>query len=431
MKAELIDISECKKSFAIEVPQDIVDGEIGRIARDLARRAKVPGFRPGKAPPPVVKARYREEIVSEMMQHLLPKYFQEAVQERNLDIVDAPQYENIDYANGQPLRFNAVFEVFPELNISNYTSVPAQEISTEVAESEVEASLKKLQEDMSELAPAEEERSLKEGDFAEISFHGQTVSEGNERREPIVSDKAVVELGGRTTLREFTENLLGARPNEERDFMVRYRDDYPEARLAGKTVEYSVRVEGLKEKKIPELNDEFAQGLGEYKTLEELRSKLRADMEKHKRAHANEQMREKLLEWLEDNNDFEPPETLVGRQIQIRMQRLVRDLSRQGIDPHRLDVDWSKIQEDQRKNAMRDVKGSLILEYIADRENVVITDEEVDAEIEKLADETKRPKEKVREVLNRDAGLSRLKGQIRNKKTLDFVQSRAHIQPAG
>ena len=213
--------------------------------------------------------------------------------------------------------------------------------------------------------------------------------------------------------------------------MVRYRDDYPEARLAGKTVEYSVRVEGLKEKKIPELNDEFAQGLGEYKTLEELRSKLRADMEKHKRAHANEQMREKLLEWLEDNNDFEPPETLVGRQIQIRMQRLVRDLSRQGIDPHRLDVDWSKIQEDQRKNAMRDVKGSLILEYIADRENVVITDEEVDAEIEKLADETKRPKEKVREVLNRDAGLSRLKGQIRNKKTLDFVQSRARIQPAG
>src|SRR5438876_8715043 len=214
MKAELIDISECKKSFDIEIPQDVVDSEITRIARELARRAKVPGFRPGKAPPPVVKARYREEIVSEMVQHLLPKYFQEAVHERNLDIIEAPQYETIDYASGQPLRFKAIFEVYPQLDISNYTDIPAQEISTAVTAPEVEASLKKLQEDMSELTPAEEERPLREGDFAEISFHGRSTGEGSELEEPIVSDKAVVEIGGRTTLKEFTDNLLGASPNE-------------------------------------------------------------------------------------------------------------------------------------------------------------------------------------------------------------------------
>jgi trigger factor len=424
MKAELTDISQCKKSFEIEVPQDVVDNEIARISRDLARRAKVPGFRPGKAPATVVRARYREEIVSEMMQHLLPKYFREAAEGRNLDLVDIPQYEDIDYASGQPLRFKAVFEVYPRLEISNYTGVPAEEISSDVSQEDVEASLKKLQEDMSELTPVEESRPLREGDFADITFNG--ISGGDaEPKQPIVSDKAVVEIGGRNTLKEFTENLLGANPNEERTFTVQYPHDYPAERLAGKAVEYSVRVEGLKEKKIPELNDEFAQGLGEYQTLEDLRSKIRADMEKHKREHANEQVREKMLEWLEDNNDFEPPETLVERQIQTRMKRLIRDLSRQGIDPQRLDVDWAKIHEDQRKNAVRDVKGSLILDYIAEKESLTVTEQEIDDEIDRIANETKRPKEKVREVLSRDSGLHQLERQIRHKKSLDFVQSQA------
>src|SRR5207244_4269528 len=173
------------------------------------------------------------------------------------------------------------------------------------------------------------------------------------------------------------------------------------------------------------------QGLGEYKTLGDLRAKVRSDMEQHKREHANEQIREKMLEWLEDNNDFEPPDTLVEKQIQIRMQRLVRDLARQGVNPQRLEVDWSKVRDDQRKHAIRDVKGSLILDYIADKESITVADEEVDEEIERIAAETDKPKEKVREVLSRDSGLSRLTEQIRNKKTLDFVQSHARIQPSG
>jgi len=178
------------------------------------------------------------------------------------------------------------------------------------------------------------------------------------------------------------------------------------------------------------LNDEFAQGLGEFKTLEDLRSKIRADMEKHKQDHANEQLRDKLLEWLEQNNEFEVPDSLVQRQIQVRMQRLIRDLARQGVNPQRLDVDWTKIRDDQLKQSIRDVKGSLILEYIAVAENLTVNDEEVDEEIEKIAAETNRPQDKVREVLSRDSGLTRLSNQIRNKKTLDFLQTHAEIQPA-
>jgi trigger factor len=423
MKAELIDVSECKKNLDIEIPQEVVDQEIAHIAQELARRARVPGFRPGKAPVGVVKTRFRDEILSEMMQHLMPKYVGDAIEERKLEIVQAPRFESVDYSPGKPLRFKAVFEVYPNLNIENYIGIPVEEVSSKVADSEVDASLKKLQEEMAELVPIDEEgRTVKEGDFAEISFNGTI--EGSEEP-PVTGQKAVAEIGGRTTLKEFSENLLGAKVGDEKTFTVQYRPDYPEAKLAGRTVEYKVTVDAIKQKEIPEINDEFAQRLGDYKTLEELKAKVRQDLEKHKNENAQEQMREKLLEWLEDNNNFELPETLVERQLQIRVQRLIRDLARQGINPQRLDVDWGKIREEQRQQAIRDVKGSLILEHLSDKENISVSDEELEAEIDKIAAETNKAREKVREVLSRDSGLERLRGQIRNKKTLDLLQEKA------
>ena len=425
MKAELIDISECKKNLEIEVPQDVVDVEITHIAQEIAKRARVPGFRPGKAPIAVVKTRYRDEIISEMMKHLLPKCFSEAVEDRKLDIVEAPHFERIDYTAGQPLRFKAVFEVYPQLSVTDYVDIPVEEISSKVEDTEVESSLKKLQEEMAELAPVEEDRPIKEGDFAEISFIGTLPEEG---QPPVTGEKAVCEIGGRTTLKEFTENLLGTKLNDEKTFTVSYRDNYPEKKLAGKTVRYAVKVENIKQKEIPEIDDEFAQRVGDYKTIDELRVKIRQDLEKYKAGHAQEQMREKLLEWLENNHEFEIPESLVERQLQVRVQRLLRDLARQGVNAQRLDVDWGKIREDQQQQAIRDVKGSLILEYIAERENIRVTNEEVEDEIEKISSETKRPKEKVREVLTREGGLDRLKTQIRTKKTLDFLQERARVR---
>ena len=428
MKADLTDINQCQKNIEIEIPPEVVDAEIMHIAQEIARKARVPGFRPGKAPIGVVKTRFRDEILSEMMQHLMPKYFGDAIEERKLDIIQrTPQFELVDYAAGKPLRFKAVFEVYPQFEVTNYEGIPVEEPSSLVEDSEVEASLKKLQEEMSELAPVEEDRPVREGDFAEISYSGTI--EGSDEP-PITGEKAVAEMGGRTTMQAFTENLVGTRVNEEKQFTVEYRPDYPEKRLAGKTVHYTVKMDGIKTKEIPEFNDEFAQRFGEYKTLDELKDKLRADLEKHKREHAQEQMREKMLEWLEDNNNFELPESLVERQLQIRVQRLFRDLSRQGINPQRLDVDWAKIREDQHHQAIRDVKGSLILDYISEKNNIDVTDEELDIEIEKIAAETNRPKEKVREVLSRDSGLERLRGQIRNKKTLDLLQEKARIQPA-
>jgi len=424
MKAELTDISACKKSFDIEIPPDVVDKEISHISQHMMQRARVPGFRPGKAPVSVIKTRYRDEIVSEMLQHLLPRYFLEAVKEKDLDIVDEPQYEAVDYDNGKPVKFKALFEVYPELNVTNYTGIPAESVSADVQDSDVEATLKKLQEDMSELSPLAEDRAAKEGDFVEISFTGTVVGE----EEPMFREKATVEVAGPSTLKEFTENLLGGTVNEEKNFNVTYREDYPEKRLAGKTLAYQIKIEAIKEKKVPELNDEFAQGLGKYSTMEELRGKVREDLQKHRQEHADEELREKLLVWLEEHNEFEVPETLVERQIQIRMQRLLRDLSRQGINPQRLDVDWAKIGADQRLQAVRDVKGSLILSYVANKEKIDVTDDDVEAEIDRISTEMNNPRQRVKEVLTKDSGMARLRSQIQNKKTLDFLRQHAVIQ---
>jgi trigger factor len=212
MKAELTDISACKKSFDIEIPPDVVDKEISHISQHMMQSARVPGFRPGKAPASVIKARYRDEIISEMLQHLLPRYFLEAVKEKDLDIVDEPQYEAVDYDSGKPVKFKALFEVYPELHVTNYTGIPAESVSVDVQDSDVESTLKKLQDDMSELSPLEEERAAKEGDFVEISFTGTAAGE----QEPMFREKATVEVGGPSTLKEFTENLLGGTVNEER-----------------------------------------------------------------------------------------------------------------------------------------------------------------------------------------------------------------------
>jgi len=390
------------------------------------QRAKVPGFRPGKAPVSVIKTRYREEIVTEMLQHLLPKYFLEAVKEKDLDIVDEPHYESVDYDTGRPVKFKALFEVYPDLDITNYTGIPAEDVSFDVADTDIDSTLKKLQEDMSELSPVEAERPVKQGDFVEISFTGKETGAS----EPMFTEKATVEVGGPSTLQEFTENLTGTTVNEEKTFGVTYRDDYPEKRLAGKTLEYQVKVEAIKQKDVPELNDEFAQRLGQYSTFEELRTKVRQDLEKHRREHANEELREKLLRWLEEHNEFEVPESLVERQIQIRMQRLLRDLSRQGINPQRLDVDWAKIGADQREQAIRDVKGSLLLSYVAHKEKIDVNDHDVETEIDRIATEMNNPRQRVREILTKDSGMARLRSQIQNRKTLDFLKEHAVIQPA-
>lgn len=433
MKAELTDISEVKKRLDIEIPQEVVSAEITTVAREFAKRARVPGFRPGRAPLGVVKNRYRDDILSEIYQHLLPRYFDDAIKERKLDIVEASMtFEPPEYADGSSLSFQVGFEIFPAFEVNDYSEIPVEEVPTEVTEEELQEYLGNLVEERAQMTPVEEERPLQEGDFAEITFNGSLVGgeEGASDGE-LSGEKALCEIGGETTVREFTENLTGAMAGNERSFEVNYRADHAEKRLAGKTARYNVKIEGIKEKKRPALDDEFAQELGDYETLDAFRADVRANMERHRAEQANKQVNESLLRWLEDENEFEVPDSLVEQQVRTRLERLVRNLSQQGMNPESLDVDWEKIRSDQYVHAVRDVRGILILEQLAEKEGIAVTDEETEEKIQEMATELGRPAGNIRQSLSQDDRMVRMRGEIRNTKILELLRGRVKFVPAG
>lgn len=432
MTHQLTDISPVRKRLEIEIPQEVVDEEITRIAREIGRRARVPGFRPGKAPLGVVKNRYKDDILSETCQHLLPRYFGEAAQNEGLHVVDQPMYDDIDHGKDKPLRFSATFEVYPVLDVTNHVGIPLEAVPTEVTDEEVDAALDRLIEEHSEMQPVEEDRAVAPGDFAEISFTGDLKAEGEEGEpEPLSGEKALCEIGAETTVEEFTENLTGARVGETRSFEVNYKDDYPDRRLAGKTARYDVEVLGIRQKHRPAPDDEFAQSVGEYQTASELRAGLRRNLEAHKESHARQQRRDALLRWLEDHNEFDVPESLVEHQLQVRLQRLMQDLYQRGVNPRGLDVDWGRIRQDQYDHAVHDVRGALILDHLAERENIEISDQEIDAKIAEMAENANQPVPKVRQVLEEDDGIERLRGQLRHEKVFELLEAKASLVETG
>jgi trigger factor len=283
------------------------------------------------------------------------------------------------------------------------------------------------------MTPLEDERPIAVGDFAEITFSGSLKdgAEGGDGSEELAGEKALCEVGGETTVKEFTENLTGARVGDERVFDVVYRVDHPEKRLAGKTATYTVTIEGIKTKKRPELDDEFAQGLGDYATVSDLRAEVRKNMEQHRKDHADQLTRDAILAWLEDNNDFEVPDSLVEQQLETRLQRLMRNLTGRGVNPRQLDIDWGRVRSDQYTQAVRDVRGMLILEHLAEREAITVTDEDVENEIRKTAEKMGQATSTVRQALERKDGLDRIRGQVRNLKILELLQGKAKVVPAG
>jgi trigger factor len=288
-----------------------------------------------------------------------------------------------------------------------------------------------LLEEHSEMRPVAEDRPVEAGDFVKITFTGTLGGGDGEEGETLTGEKALCEIGGETTVAEFTENLTGARAGEDRAFEVRYRDDHPDKRLAGKAVSYQVHLESLKRKHRPEPDDEFAGSIGDYKTIADLRTAVRNDLERHKKDHAKQRTRDSLLGWLGAHNEFEVPEVLVEHQLEARLQNLMQDLYRRGVDPRGLSVDWGRIRQDQYENAVRDVRGSLILDHLAEKENISVTDAELDERISQMAADMNQPEARVREVLARDDGAERIRRQIRNDRLFGFLEEQASIRPAG
>ena len=415
---------DTKREVSVEIPAAEVARETEQQIQRYQKSARLPGFRAGHVPASIIRQRFGEGLKNDVAEALIPKYFRREAEKQGLIPVSQPRVTDLHIHDGEPLTFKASFEVLPEIQVEGYKDLRADKPEITVSDEDVEQALTSVREQHATYATVEG-RALAEGDFAQASMDGkpkdgQDVADA--KANPVHMDDVLIEIGGKNTVPEFSQNLTGASAGDERTFDVSYPDDISDKRLAGKTFVYTVKVNGIKQKSLPELNDDFAKELGEFTSLDLVRKQIRENMEAEKRRTAEQEAKDKLVAELVKRNDFEVPESLVDRQIDLRLERGLRALAAQGMKMEDLKkMDLPRLRAGQRDQAVQDVKSSLLLERIADLEKIEVGDEEVNREVESLAQQSKQSPETVRARLTQDGGLDRIRIRIRSEKTLNFL----------
>jgi trigger factor len=413
-----------KREIEVQVPAEEVARESDALIQKYQKLARIPGFRRGHVPASVVRQRFKQEIQNDVVDALVPRYFRKETERLGLIPVSQPRVTDLHAHDGEGLHFKASFEVMPEIKVEGYKELRAEHPEVAVPQQDVEDQLKAVQEQKATYSPVEG-RPVGDGDYAQVSLDG-TPKQEDDGTKPVHMDDVLVEIGGKNTMPEFTENLRGANPGDERSFDVHYPDDFSDERLRGKTFAYKVKVNAIKQKSIPELDDDFAKELGEFATLDDVRKQIREGMEHERKHEAEREAKDKLLAELIRRNDFEVPETLVEHQIDLRLDRGLRALAAQGMRQEDMKkMDFGRLRAGQRDQAVQEVKASLLLEKIADTENIQVGDEEIDREVEALAKQTNQAADNIRARLTRDGALDRIRNRIRNEKALDFLYSQS------
>ena len=433
-----------KREISVEIPAADVTRETETIIQKYQKVARLPGFRAGHVPASIIRQRFKEDLKSDVVEALVPKYFNKEAQRLGLIPVSQPRVTDLHIHDGEPLRFKASFEIMPEIKVEGYKELRADHPEIDVKEEEVEGALNNIREQQATFTSIEG-RTLADGDFAQASMDGRPKAgdgrqkedgkpkEGdggskkagvqeNDKPKPVHMDEVLIEIGGKNTLPEFSANLRGASAGDEREFEVVYPEETADKRLAGKTFVYTVKVQAIKQKNLPELTDEFAKELGEFTSLDQVRKQIRENMLAERKHHAEREAKDKLVAELVKRNDFEVPESLVERQIDIRLERGLRALAAQGMKMEDMKkMDLPRLRAGQKDQSVQDVKSSLLLDRIAELENISVSDSELDHEIEALAVQSKQAPDAVRTRLTQDGGLDRIRNRIRSEKTLEFL----------
>ena len=420
--AETKNKESVKREISVEIPADEVARETEVIIQKYQKVARLPGFRAGHVPASIIKQRFGEEVKSDVVEALVPKYFRREAEKQGLMPVSQPRVTDLHIHDSEPLRFKASFEVMPEIPVEGYKELRADKPEIVVSEEEVEQALDNVREQHATFTSVEG-RPLADGDFAQASLDGRPKdAQAAKDANPVRMDEVLVEIGGKNTMPEFTEHLRGASAGEERTFDVNYPQDASDKRLAGKTFSYTVKIHAIKQKSLPELNDEFAKELGEFTSLDAVKKQIRENMEAEKRHTAEHEAKDKLVAELVKRNEFEVPESLVERQIDLRLERGLRALAAQGMKMEDMKkMDLARLRLGQREQALQDVKSSLLMERIAELEKITVSDDELNQEVEALAKQTKQTPEAVRARLTQDGGLDRIRNRIRSEKALNFL----------
>jgi trigger factor len=430
MKTELIDVSPTRKEIKIEIEPEQIRSAYDRISKQYSKGANVPGFRPGHAPTSVVRTRYKSEIRSEVLRELIPEAVNNAITEHSLNALGEPNIEldnttALERLGEEPLSFKVGVEVLPEVQLENYKGLEVNRRKRPITDADVERMIAGLRDSSASLQPVED-RASELGDTVTVNARGNFVEDPEE--EEIKVDDVEVVLGGQNVQKEFTENLTGVRAEETRTFTVDYTADFSSPGLAGKTVQYTTEVTSVRQKELPELDDEWAQSLGgEFDSVDTLKTKVREDLEARATAESDHWLRDEIMKKLLEAHKFEVPESLVNQQTQHRLETLARQMMQRGVDPRTAEINWEAAREELKGQSEEDVRATMLLEKIAEAENITVSDEEFEAEIDAIATASQQPKIQVRAALTKNGGERSIAHRLRTRKALDLLVENARV----
>jgi trigger factor len=415
---------ELTREVAVEVPADEVSKTYAKITKRYQKQARLPGFRSGKVPESLIRSKFAKELRQEVLEALVSERFRREIDERKLRPISEPQLLDLQLNDGEPLRFKAAFEVLPEFEIGGYDKVKVEKPDIALTDDEFEAELQRVLESHATVETVEEDRTLKNGDWAEIQYKGeikplaQTVGEETPKGEEITGTDVLIEIGGKNTVAAFTDALRGKKPGQELAIEVDYPGDFGDRRLAGQSVSYDVTVKAIKKKTYPERDAELAKQLGGAETWEEFEKDLRERAARRKKDALESNAKGKMLDELIGKYQFPVPESVVQQRVDARLERGLRALAQQGMKAEDMrKLDFARLRAAQRDEAEREVRASLVVDKIAEAENVTVTDEEVDRELLMLSIQSREPFDALRDRLNKDGGMARLREEMRREKT--------------
>lgn len=431
MKSELIEVSPTRKEIKIEIEPEALKAAYQKVSQKYASAANVPGFRKGYAPLDVVRLRYKDEIKNEVLQQLLPEKVTEAIQFHELQPLTEPHLhiddvENVKVNGSQPIGLHVHVEVMPEIPEPEYAGIEIIRSTKPVTDAEVDSLIENRRKEHAALIPVED-RPSETGDIVIADLEGTFDDEPE--GEPIRADDLEVVLGDDNIEAAFSENLIGVRPDEEKEFSVSYPQDFSSSALAGRTVHYKAKIKSVGRTELPELNDEWAKSLDEgYESLGNLREKLRADLEIYSGADADARVRNDAIAKLIKSNEFEVPSALIESQARSLLNNFAQDLTQRGVDLNRVQSDFVQMAYEQMKTqAERDVRGALLLDKIAAAENVSVSEEEVEEEIKKIAEHYRITPDEVRESLKNQGGENTIQNNLKTRKSIEALVAKAKV----
>lgn len=435
MNVEVENLPNCITTLRVEVPPDKVSQAYETIARDYTHYAKIPGYRPGKAPRSVVENKFKKQIREELEKKLLSESCREAIHEKKLRVISLAEVRDVEIGNDRTMRFIATLVTQPEFELPDYKAIPVQLSSTDVTAQEIEDSLHTLREQYAEFTDAPD-RALAMDDFAVIDYTGTIGGKPVHEVAPkaakrlSVNNDFWIRLTPEAFLKGFSENLVGAKAGESRTFDAEVPADFPVKELAGEKITYAVTVKGLKEKKLPELNDEFAAKVIGGKTLAGLRETVKSELERQKKTDMDRDRKNQIMSYLLSKIECELPVNLVRRETKRILSDIVRENQSRGIADEALKESEKELVETATKGARARLRGTFVLLRIAEQENIKVTKEEFNARIGFLAAQYRMSREKLLKELSDRNALDQIQEELVTAKALDFLAFDANVQAA-